>query len=167
MVRQGTYRVVYDCDGDDELEKAFEFMNLAILQAYMSVNVNTAFNVGSVIVIDDVVSSTGYSRELEGNKHSTECALEKLDNIRMARGAVLYTTLEPCSYRLSGKKSCAQRIIECGFQKVFFGVKEPDTFSRCEGVSVLVSAGIDVVCMKMLEEACLEPNRSLLNRDYL
>ncbi|OMH85066.1 Bifunctional protein RIB2 [Zancudomyces culisetae] len=162
MTQRGTYTVVVDCDGNGEYERAVEYMKLAIQQAWLAGTVTTAFNVGSVIVVDEVVQATGYSREIRGNTHAAECAIKKLDDIQMAKGAVLYNTMEPCSFRLSGNKSCTERIIEAGIAKVFIGVKEPDTFSNCQGVQILLDHGIDVVCLKMLEEDCLEPNAELL-----
>ncbi|OMJ29306.1 Diaminohydroxyphosphoribosylamino-pyrimidine deaminase [Smittium culicis] len=75
--------------------------------------------------------------------------------------------MEPCSHRLSGKESCADKIIRAGVKKVYIGVKEPSTFSECRGCQILLDAGIDVTVLQMLQERCLEPNRELLNRNFL
>ena len=74
--------------------------------------------------------TTGFSREFPGNTHAEECALEKLARycgrtpeaqgraaIDFARNRepirlLLYTTMEPCSERLSGNKPCVTRILE-------------------------------------------------------
>ncbi|OLY84819.1 Diaminohydroxyphosphoribosylamino-pyrimidine deaminase [Smittium mucronatum] len=166
MGNKKALKVVYDHKESAEYENAYEFMNLAIQQAFMAPTVSTAFNVGSVVVVDDVVMSTGYSREHPGNTHAAEVALAKLNPQKLSHGSSLYNTMEPCSHRLSGKESCADRIIRAGVAKVYIGVKEPSTFSECKGCQTLLDAGIDVIYMQMLQERCLEPNRELLNRNF-
>ena len=114
---------------------------LALQEADHCDLVPTAFSVGCVIAVngtelcrelpevdepmEPLLLTTGYSRELPGNTHAEECAMEKLArhcartphvyNISEARQReplelVLYTTMEPCSERLSGNLPCAQRI---------------------------------------------------------
>lgn len=116
---------------------------LALSEADHCDSVPTAFSVGCVIAvngyllsrtsssplepIEPLVLTTGYSRELPGNTHAEECAIEKLlrycartpglKNLAEARqrepiDLMLYTTMEPCSERLSGNMPCAKRILE-------------------------------------------------------
>jgi len=107
--------------------------------------VGTAFSVGSVLAIngmqlenvnadwtgemEPLALTTGFSRELPGNTHAEECAMEKLlrycakrpeaisaQKLSEARKRsplylALYTTMEPCSERLSGNVPCTQRIL--------------------------------------------------------
>jgi hypothetical protein len=61
----------------------------------------------------------------------------------------VYTTLEPCSLRLSGKQSCTVRLLQLGVSRVFIGALEPDLFVRCEGRQLLGQAGVEV---QMLDE---------------
>lgn len=67
---------------------------------------------------------------------------------------ILYTTMEPCSYRLSGKVSCTQLISQCGHMmsavdmaitRIIVGVHEPDLFVHCDGHNVLIDGGIEVI----------------------
>lgn len=79
----------------------------------------------------EITLSTGYSRELEGNTHAEQCALTKLisnydllstspaNSSAKWNGNVvgdidlnLYTTMEPCSERLSGQDPCVDRILK-------------------------------------------------------
>lgn len=119
----------------------------ALVQADHCKGVKTAFSVGCVIavlgasveapgvalsdvdVLEPCLLFTGYSRELPGNTHAEECALEKLvrycERTPAARNEeavaaapskapiqlVLYTTMEPCSERLSGNTPCVDRIL--------------------------------------------------------
>ncbi|PKI85973.1 hypothetical protein MVES_000084 [Malassezia vespertilionis] len=119
----------------------------ALAQADLCIAVPTAFSVGCVIAADaaqmrnpsmdlDVIEAlapyslfTGYSRELPGNTHAEECALEKLARYaastpdaqsKLAReksskrtplSLFMYTTMEPCSERLSGNAPCVDRIV--------------------------------------------------------
>ncbi|ORX68359.1 cytidine deaminase-like protein [Linderina pennispora] len=142
-----------------------ELMDLAIQQASLAQPIETAFSVGCLLINGSHIISTGYSRELPGNQHAAQCAITKSKTSSQAHlvaGATLYTTMEPCSARLSGNTPCSTHIINAGIKKVVIGVKEPSTFSNCQGVVRLREAGIDVVHLKVLEEDCLRPNIHLL-----
>ena len=80
----------------------------------------SVFCVGCIITDaqTNAILSTGYSRELPGNTHAEECALSKLISQVQAQpqstssaSLNLYTSMEPCSERLSGSTPCAQRIL--------------------------------------------------------
>ncbi|KAI9504011.1 cytidine deaminase-like protein [Coemansia spiralis] len=142
-----------------------EFMELAIQQANRAQPIETAFNVGSLLVGGRQIIATGYSRELPGNTHAAQCAIAKSKSTTLAYlvpGSTLYSTMEPCSFRLSGNTPCSTHIINAGIKKIVIGVKEPLTFSNCQGVARLLEAGIEVVHLKILEEECLKPNIHLL-----
>ncbi|KAJ2371815.1 hypothetical protein H4S02_009419 [Coemansia sp. RSA 2611] len=160
------YRVIARDDGSDEVEAHIEFMELAIQQAHLARPIDTAFNVGSLLVNGRQIIATGYSRELPGNTHAAQCALAKskaTQQAHLVQGAVLYSTMEPCSFRLSGNVPCSTHIIDAGIRQVVIGVKEPTTFSSCQGVARLLEAGIEVIHLKLLEEECLRPNIHLLS----
>ncbi|KAK6342604.1 hypothetical protein TWF718_008001 [Orbilia javanica] len=113
------------------------FMQLALDEAKKCVPSQTAFSVGAVLVDSTVrphkILATGFSRELEGNTHAEEVCFTKLmreaSSPRDGIEYTLYTTMEPCSERLSGKKPCVDRILEFGsISIVYVGCQEPSTF---------------------------------------
>jgi pyrimidine deaminase RibD-like protein len=104
---------------------------------------------------------TGYSRELYGNTHAEENALTKLlSSEKSYSGLDMYTTMEPCSTRLSGNKACTERIIDSGgvIRRVILGVREPDDFVLGVGMEKLRERGFIVVRNEdvELERECLE-----------
>ncbi|CAI5718196.1 unnamed protein product [Peronospora effusa] len=135
------------------------FMRLAILEAHSSQPSENAYCVGCVVVRDGNILSSGFSRELPGNTHAEQVALQKLNF--EAQGATVYTTMEPCSERVSGKVPCVQSCLRAGVTRVVIGVMEPKTFVICEGVRLLKDAGVDVKLLKGLETDCLAPNAHL------
>jgi len=104
--------------------------------------------------------STGYSRELPGNTHAEECAILKLQESfpethrSLLEGAELFTTMEPCSKRLSGKKPCTELVLEAKIKRVVIGVREPDHFVKCEGVDILKQRDVIVSFTPQLEKEC-------------
>ncbi|KAJ1947129.1 hypothetical protein GGF37_000650 [Kickxella alabastrina] len=163
--RLENYHVINYDDGSEEVEAHMELMELAIQQANRAQPIETAFSVGCLLVNGRQIISTGYSRELPGNKHAAQCVIAKSKSTPQAHlvlGSVLYTTMEPCSFRLSKNTPCSTHIIDAGIKQVVIGVKEPLTFSECQGVRKLLDAGVEVVHLKILEEECLRPNIHLL-----
>ncbi|CDO96473.1 unnamed protein product [Kluyveromyces dobzhanskii CBS 2104] len=138
------------------------YMELAIDEARKCGETQTAFNVGALLVNGENIISTGYSRELPGNTHAEQCALDKYssenENSMVPQGTVLYTTMEPCSLRLSGNLPCVERIIrtEGAIKTVFVGVMEPDIFVK-NNVSYqkLLQHGIDYILIPGYEKECL------------
>ncbi|EJU01679.1 hypothetical protein DACRYDRAFT_67387 [Dacryopinax primogenitus] len=140
------------------------FLQLALEETAKCTPVSTAFCVGCVIVdpsgTGPHVVSTGYSRELPGNTHAEANALAKLPEHAGHYGLDLYTTLEPCSVRMSGLQPCAEGIVQSGrVKRVFIGVGEPDDFVKCDGAKYLLDHGVEVVWVKDLEEQCLSEAR--------
>ncbi|KAF8534557.1 cytidine deaminase-like protein, partial [Trichophaea hybrida] len=131
----------------------------ALSLAHQCIPTATAFCVGAVIVSPTgEVLSTGFSRELPGNTHAEQCALDKLLLATPPEGSIMYTTMEPCSERLSGNRPCLYRILETGgIDTVVVGVKEPTTFIKenvCE--RVLREKGIVYLHVSGLEREILE-----------
>ena len=106
-----------------------------------------AYSVGAVIAASDgVMIADGYSRERGPQSHAEQVAIEKaLEAGADLRGSTLYTSLEPCSERSSGLRSCAARIVDAGIPRVVFAMREPSAFVEGHGAEVLASAGIEVV----------------------
>jgi pyrimidine deaminase RibD-like protein len=156
-------------------------MRLALEEAAKCHPVPTAFCVGCVITVPTLGSdgkmtqkilSAGYSRELPGNTHAEANALAKAhaqagtEELRrifgegaepagLLRLSDVYTTLEPCSVRLSGLAPCADALIAAGIRNCIIGVKEPSDFVQCEGTRKLQEVGINVIWLDDLEAECL------------
>ena len=147
-------------------------MRLALSLATQSPPKPTNYRVGALVVdvARNEVLATGYTLELPGNTHAEQCCLAKLaDRYRVAPAhlaqalpdrVALYTTLEPCSERLSGNLPCADRILAVGAARlptVYVGVREPDKFvSDNSSARKLKDAGIDVVHVPGLQKEILE-----------
>lgn len=138
-----------------------KYMELAIGEAKKCEGTTTAFSVGAVLVKDEKVLETGYSRELPGNTHAEQCALEKYfeknGGVReVPEGTVIYTTMEPCSERLSGNLPCVDRILGTTIKSVFVGVVEPETFvANNTGRKKLTDEGIEYIHIPGYEDECL------------
>ena len=137
---------------DEDTE--YQVMLAALREADKSEPLITAFCVGCIITTrnSSVPLATGYSRELPGNTHAEQCALDKLTAPPSGRQLDLYATMEPCSERLSGNLPCVQRIIAYNkahpssrITRVFQGVQEPDDFVLCKGTALLRDAGVQVI----------------------
>ena len=152
--------------------KDVEWMEHAVQLAWLSNAVTSAYCVGCVITdpATQTCLSTGYSRELPGNTHAEECALRKLTEVPAEAKLDMYTTMEPCSERLSGNTPCCTTILESGrIRRVFIGATEPENLVQCDGVKILLNAGIEVLSVQKgtgngeLAKACLAPNVHILD----
>jgi tRNA pseudouridine synthase 8/2,5-diamino-6-(5-phospho-D-ribitylamino)-pyrimidin-4(3H)-one deaminase len=148
---------------DWALEKHIPNMKLAIEEASKCEETTTAFSVGAVLVNDGEILSTGYSRELPGNTHAEQCALDKFfaktGKREIPENTDLYTTMEPCSLRLSGNLPCCDRILEFKdqFRNIFVGVLEPDTFvAKNIGLQKLEENGINYIKIPGYEDEILQ-----------
>jgi pyrimidine deaminase RibD-like protein len=152
------YGTPYTTDPTD-----LKYMQLSIEEANKSIPAPQAYCVGAALVdANGQLLSTGFSRELPGNTHAEECALAKLQAGIDLTGATMYTTMEPCSVRLSGNRPCASRIIEAKIKRVVVGVREPPNLVSCEGINLLKREGIQVEIVPDVQEACLAPNQHIL-----
>lgn len=131
----------------------------------------TNFRVGAIIVrlSDNAIVAEGYTLELPGNTHAEECCLLKLAEEHgtseegladvMKGPHALYTTVEPCFKRLSGKLPCVERVLrqKSWIDAVYVGVQEPETFvGQNTGIGTIKGSGIEVQHVTGLEEAILE-----------
>ncbi|CEP61238.1 uncharacterized protein LALA0_S02e09846g [Lachancea lanzarotensis] len=146
---------------DWALQPHRQYMELAIQEAQKCGPTTTAFSVGAVLVNGSQVLAVGHSRELPGNTHAEQCALDKYFDAtgqsKVPLGSALYTTMEPCSLRLSGQLPCVDRILaqDKNIRTVFVGVMEPDTFVQNNTSRTKLSqCEIDYVLIPGYESAC-------------
>jgi len=96
--------------------------------------------VGAVVVAPDGATYEGCTAA-PGGPHAEVSALARAGSA--ARGATLYSTLEPCSH--TGRTGpCAQAIIDAGISRVVVGVVDPDANVAGRGIALLRDAGITV-----------------------
>jgi len=122
-----------------------------------------AFSVGAILVSEDNTPiATGYSRELDEHCHAEEAALRKAAMMGAdVRGATLYSSMEPCSVRLSGRLPCTDRIAAAGIRRVVYALREPPVFVRCEGHEKLRAAGVETHEIEALAAYAQEVQRHL------
>ncbi|KAL9045241.1 MAG: hypothetical protein Q9214_001693 [Letrouitia sp. 1 TL-2023] len=146
------------------------YMEYALERARLSPPASTKFCVGAVLVdaTKNEILSTGYSLELPrnslgdpGSTHAEQCCFikvaqkhglpeERIGEV-LPENTVLYTTMEPCNKRLSGNRTCVERILRLNgaIKIVYVGIKEPEIFvGENDGRKRLEDAGVVV---KMLE----------------
>ncbi|MCJ1356772.1 MAG: hypothetical protein MMC33_006768 [Icmadophila ericetorum] len=154
------------------------YMEYALEQARLSVPAPTKFCVGAVLVDADSgdILSTGYSKELPeyspedpGSTHAEQCCFIKVAQKHnlpakrigevLPRNTALYTTMEPCNERLSGNRTCVERILQLkdAIKVVYVGIKEPGTFiGKNEGQKRLEEAGVVVTFVEGIQDRIME-----------
>jgi diaminohydroxyphosphoribosylaminopyrimidine deaminase/5-amino-6-(5-phosphoribosylamino)uracil reductase len=123
----------------------------------------SAFSVGAVVVDGDGTElASGWSRDSDPQVHAEESALARVGDRSRLRTATMYSTLEPCSKRASRPHAtCAGLIIAAGIPRVVIAWREPDLFVTCEGVALLIAAGIEVVELSEFAGAARAANAHL------
>ena len=126
------------------------YMGLALSLAERAVgSVSPNPPVGAVLVRDGEVVGEGYTRP-PGQAHAEIVAIRQAGP--RARGATLYTTLEPCNHQ--GRTGpCSEAIIEAGVAEVHSAVMDPNPHVKGGGLSRLSEAGIAVSTGEMAGEA--------------
>ena len=121
---------------DDE-----RFMRLALQQAHKGLgrtHPNPA--VGAVIVKSGRVIATGYHARA-GTAHAEANAL--LLSGKRAKGATIYSTLEPCDH-FGRTPPCTQGILEAGIARVVYGSSDPNPLVDGKGVKRMRRAGLEI-----------------------
>jgi diaminohydroxyphosphoribosylaminopyrimidine deaminase/5-amino-6-(5-phosphoribosylamino)uracil reductase len=96
--------------------------------------------VGAVVVRDGVIVGRG-AHLGAGTPHAEALGLAEAG--RLARGATLYCTLEPCNH--AGRMPpCAPRVVESGVGAVVIAVADPNPGVVGGGLGLIREAGIDV-----------------------
>lgn len=130
----------------DKPDREFDVqtMRLAIEQAYLS-RPSPNPPVGAVLVSaeGEVLAATHHQEA--GSEHAEVLALRAAGDA--ARGATLYTTLEPCNHA-GETPPCAEAILDAGIKRVVIGVTDPNPHvdgggaKRLEGGGVKVELGV-------------------------
>jgi len=97
--------------------------------------------VGAVLLSPDNELFDG-ATEPPGGAHAERVAIDMAGP--KAKGATLFTTLEPCSHQ-GRTPPCVSQIIESGVSRVVTGITDPDPQVSGTGVDALRAAGIEVV----------------------
>jgi diaminohydroxyphosphoribosylaminopyrimidine deaminase / 5-amino-6-(5-phosphoribosylamino)uracil reductase len=113
--------------------------------------------VGAILVKNGRIVGRGYHRKA-GAAHAEVVAIESAG--ARARGADLYTTLEPCDH-WGRTPPCSQAILEAGIRRVVCGSSDPNPLVNGRGVARLRKAGLTVVT------SVLEAEADALNRPFL
>lgn len=98
-------------------------------------------NVGCVIVRDNRVVGRGWTQP-GGRPHAEAMALAQAGEA--ARGAAVYTTLEPCAHESTRGPACTDSLIACGVAHVIIALRDPDPRTDGRGIARLQDAGIAV-----------------------
>jgi pyrimidine deaminase RibD-like protein len=126
----------------------------------------TAFSVGALVVdAAGTVLAESWSRRRDPHDHAEEGALRRVadaDASRLAT-ATLYSSLEPCSRRLSRPVSCTALILAAGVRRVVFALREPAVFVDGRGAEELSAAGVAVVERPDLADGVRAVNRHVLD----
>jgi diaminohydroxyphosphoribosylaminopyrimidine deaminase/5-amino-6-(5-phosphoribosylamino)uracil reductase len=130
------------------------FMRLALREAAKGLG-RTSPNpaVGAVLVRGGRVVARGHHARA-GGPHAEVVAIRAAG--ARARGADLYTTLEPCDHY--GKTPpCSIAVLEAGVRRVFVGSADPNPLVNGRGIARLRAAGVEVV-PDVLRAECDELN---------
>ena len=99
-------------------------------------------NVGCVIVADGRIVGHGATAP-GGRPHAEAIALAEAGDA--ARGATLYTALEPCAHASPRGPTCADLIAAAGIASAVIALVDPDPRTSGKGIDRLRGAGIGVV----------------------
>ena len=113
--------------------------------------------VGAVVVRDGEVIGEGYYRAA-GESHAEVNALRKAGEA--ARGATLFTNLEPCAHQ-GRTPPCVDALRKAGIARVVVAMRDPDPRTVGKGIRGLRAAGLDV------DEGVMREEAERLNAGYL
>ncbi len=123
----------------------------------------SCYRVGAVVVTSRGDIFEGYTTETAPTHHAEQAAIYKAEAVGAdLRGAVIYSSMEPCSERKSERASCSQIIIRLGFSRAVFALYEPSHFVTCHGAENLRRAGITVRCIGELVSEVVTINNHII-----
>lgn len=97
--------------------------------------------VGALVVRDDGRVVGRGAHHGPGTRHAEVVALDEAGD--QARGATLYSTLEPCNHH-GRTPPCAPRVAGSGIRRLVVGIRDPNPSVAGGGLGVVRDAGIDV-----------------------
>src|SRR5262245_52005653 len=113
--------------------------------------------VGAVVVRDGLLVGEGWHQRF-GGPHAEVFALQAVGEL--ARGATLYTSLEPCCHH--GKTPpCTDAVLKAGIARVVTAMRDPFPLVSGRGVDILRAAGVE------LEVGLCEEEARRLNAPFL
>ena len=112
--------------------------------------------VGAVIVKNGKIIARGFHAKA-GTGHAEAVALAAAG--RKAKGATIYSTLEPCNH-FGRTPPCTQAIIDVGIVRVVYASTDPNPVVNGKGHRALIKAGVKV------EQGVLREEANVLNRPY-
>ncbi|MFR9533901.1 MAG: dihydrofolate reductase family protein [Rikenellaceae bacterium] len=122
----------------------------------------TSYCVGAVVVTAQGEIFEGYTHETSPTHHAEQEAIKKAEAAgAQLAGAVMYSSMEPCSVRSSEPESCSQIIIRHRFSRAVFALYEPSCFVVCHGARNMRLAGVEVECIAELGELVRQVNSHL------
>jgi diaminohydroxyphosphoribosylaminopyrimidine deaminase/5-amino-6-(5-phosphoribosylamino)uracil reductase len=113
--------------------------------------------VGAVVVREGRVVGEGWHRG-PGLPHAEALALQEA--AELARGATLYTSLEPCDHH-GRTPPCTDAVVQAGVARVVSAVRDPNPIVDGSGFAALERAGIEVRDGVLAEEAARQ-NKAFL-----
>lgn len=113
--------------------------------------------VGTVVVRGGGIVGEGY-HHAAGEPHAEVNALAKAGDA--ARGATLYTTLEPCAHH-GRTPPCVDAIVQAGIERVVAAMRDPDPRTDGKGFRQLRASGIEV------EQGVLEAEALRLSEGFV
>ena len=143
------------------LEQDLHFLDLTLtLAAKGEGQVKPNPLVGAVVVKNGVVIGRGFHR-YEGIKHAEILALDEGGDL--AKGATVYTNLEPCCHRGGGKRTppCCDALIAAQVKRLVCCITDPNPRVNGGGLVALREAGIAVTVGPRISAA------RTLNAEYL
>lgn len=105
--------------------------------------------VSACLVNDENILACAASSD-DGKEHAENILLQDINSV--PEGAVLYSTIEPCSKRTDPTmRDCVTDIIESGVKSVVFGARDPNQSNETQkrlseaGVSLMQSSDVEVI----------------------
>ncbi len=105
--------------------------------------------VGAVVVANGEITGRGYHRRC-GDAHAEQVALQQAGGA--ARGATLYTNVEPCCHQ-GRTPPCVDAIIAAGIRAVVSSHRDPDERVDGRGFDALRAAGVETTIGPLATEA--------------